>query len=414
MIEAIEEIRTNLAQGNFPNEASISQGIVVRLLNELGWPTFNPSIVWPEYFQQGLRVDFALCNPPRKPFVLIEVKQPGHALNAELQLFQYAFHQGAPLIILTTGQEWQFFLPAEPGSYHDRRVYLLDLLERKPHESADRLRRYLDYSAVTSGEALEAARRDYRSISTRRQVVETLPVAWRKLIEDEDARLIAILSEKVESLCGYQADQETILDFLQRALETSPSDLSPVVASRSRRPTPRPDTASFPQPASGEPHWQRQPTDVARSSDDPLVVEPSGPGASGDAPSVSGVGVEAVRPSLRPSMLIVQGQRIPVRTGNDVLVALFSLLTREAPGFPERFVRAKPGTRKRPRLAATRAGVHPGNEGLASMANQARQIPGSTWWLDLNTSWPYKERLIADACEIAGLTYGGDVVVEFT
>ena len=415
MIEAIEDIRTNLAQGNFPNEASISQGIVLRLLSELGWPTFNPSIVWPEYFQQSLRFDYALCNPPRKPFVLLEVKQPGHAVNAEQQLFQYAFHQGAPLVILTTGQEWQFFLPAEPGSYHDRRVYLLDLLEREPQESADRLRRYLEYSAVTSGMALDAARRDYRSISTRRQVAETLPVAWRKLIEDEDVRLTAILSEKVESLCGYQPDQETILAFLQRALATSPSELHPTVVSSSRRLTPRREVAPVTRSVSADlrPLQDRSNEDVGGVDRQPVAGQsianlPSHP------ESIAAIVDDPVRQTVRPSTLVVRGTRIPVRSGNDVIVELFTLLTRDDAGFPERFAQAKPGTPKRPRLAASRAGVHPGNEGLAAMSNQARQIPGSTWWLDLNTSWPYKERLVVDACDVAGLRYGTDVIVEFS
>jgi len=54
--------------------------------------------------------------------VFIEVKQVGQSDGGERQLFEYAFHRGVPMAILTDGQEWHFFLPAKQGDYGDRRV----------------------------------------------------------------------------------------------------------------------------------------------------------------------------------------------------------------------------------------------------------------------------------------------------
>jgi predicted type IV restriction endonuclease len=63
-------------------------------------------------------VDFALCHPARKPAVFIEVKKVGLSdAAAEKQLFEYAFYKGIPMAILTDGQDWQFFLPAEQGDF---------------------------------------------------------------------------------------------------------------------------------------------------------------------------------------------------------------------------------------------------------------------------------------------------------
>ncbi len=59
----------------------------------------------------------------------MEVKQPGVAGRADRQLFEYAFHEGVPLAILTDGTTWPVYVPALQGSYDDRRVYLLDLLD---------------------------------------------------------------------------------------------------------------------------------------------------------------------------------------------------------------------------------------------------------------------------------------------
>jgi predicted type IV restriction endonuclease len=42
-------IRTGIASGKFSNEAAVSQDIVLRLLNALGWPIYDISVVCPEF-----------------------------------------------------------------------------------------------------------------------------------------------------------------------------------------------------------------------------------------------------------------------------------------------------------------------------------------------------------------------------
>jgi len=136
----IEEIRAGIKAGRFVNEAAVSQGIVLRLLHALSWPAYDTQIVYPEYSLQGRRVDYALCHPPGKPIAFVEVKQIGQSEGAERQLFEYAFHIGVQLAILTDGQEWNFFLPGEQGDYGERRVYKLDIVERDISKCAARLR----------------------------------------------------------------------------------------------------------------------------------------------------------------------------------------------------------------------------------------------------------------------------------
>ena len=116
------DIRGRLQASRYSNEAEIRQGIVIRLLRQLGWPDDDTDVVAPEFSLEGRRVDYALCHPPRKPVVLVEVKQPSQVNDADRQLFEYAFHRGVPMAILTTGQEWHFFLPGGEGDYGERRV----------------------------------------------------------------------------------------------------------------------------------------------------------------------------------------------------------------------------------------------------------------------------------------------------
>ncbi len=244
--EQLDDIRNDLGKGVFTNEASVSQGIVLRLLDALDWPRYNTQVVTPEYSVEGRRVDFALCHPPLKPLVFIEVKQVGQIEGAERQLFEYAFHRGVPIAILTDGREWHFFQPGGQGDYNERRVYKLDLIETDNQESSGRLNRYLNYELIRTGEAIRAIEDDYRDISKQRHIETSLPEAWIKLVEEADEFLIDVVAEKVESLCGYKPTGEQVLDFLKsldrdrppRIIEPSP----PIRSSPSGPPGKKPPT----------------------------------------------------------------------------------------------------------------------------------------------------------------------------
>lgn len=223
----LSDIQSKLKNNQYPNEQSISQGIVLRILQAIDWPMYDTQLVIPEYSIKGRRVDFALCHHMNKPVIFIEVKQPGKILGADKQLFEYAFHAGIPFAIVTDGKEWHFYLPAEIGSYEERRVYKLDLLEREVQESSYRFIRYLSFANVTNGNALDKARKDYKNVSKKRQTKANIPVAWEKLLEEKDEMLIEVISEKVESICGYKASEEQIIQYLSSlSVETTPHKIS--------------------------------------------------------------------------------------------------------------------------------------------------------------------------------------------
>ena len=213
--EHIDDIRDNLKKGLYTNEAAVSQSIVLRLLDVLSWPRFNPQVIIPEHSVEGRRVDFALCHPPSKPIVFIEVKQVGNIEGAERQLFEYAFHEGVPIAILTDGREWRFFHPTAQGDYRERKVHEMDLTEDDSEKNAERLSRYLNYESIRTGEAAKAIEEDYRNVSRQRQVAIRLPEAWSKLVEEADEFLLHAVAEKTESLCGYKPTNEQVLDFLK-------------------------------------------------------------------------------------------------------------------------------------------------------------------------------------------------------
>lgn len=216
IVPLIGKVREGLRQGTFTSEAAVSQGILLPILHELGWPVFDTSVVVPEFSVEGRRVDYALCHPAQRPSVFVEVKKVGLSEGADRQLFEYAFHLGVPMAILTDGQEWSFYLPGEQGRYDERRVYKLDLLERNVEETENRLERYLSFKNVCSGDALKDARSDYQDVARDRVIEANLPKAWRALLLAQDSLLLDLLAEKVEDLCGYKPDLDICSQFLEQ------------------------------------------------------------------------------------------------------------------------------------------------------------------------------------------------------
>ena len=213
--EHLDDIREDLRKRVFTNKASISQGIVLRLLHALGWPRYNMQIIVPDYSVEGRKVDFALCHPPLTPLVFIEVRQIGQIEESGRQLFSHPFHGRVPIAILTDGQEWHFFQPSGQEDYNERRVYKLDLIETDNGESAGRLNRYLNYKSIRTGEVIRAIAEDYRDISKQREIETKLPKAWTRLVDEADEFLINVVAEKTESLCGYKPTREQVLTYLK-------------------------------------------------------------------------------------------------------------------------------------------------------------------------------------------------------
>ncbi|MCH8956239.1 hypothetical protein IIA28_13120 [candidate division KSB1 bacterium] len=223
ILSLIEQICVNLKNGRFSNEASVSQGILLPILQRLEWPVFDTSIVIPEYTIGGRRVDYALCDRIDHPVIFIEVKKTGQAEGADKQLFEYAFHKGIQLALLTDGREWHFYLPGEEGEYHERRVYKLDIIERDPNDAAKILERYLQFKRVCSGMALQAAREDYKTVSRQRKIKKTLTRAWSRLLEEKDEILLELLADKVEDLCGYKPDYDVCSSFISEGVMRQPA-----------------------------------------------------------------------------------------------------------------------------------------------------------------------------------------------
>ena len=343
------EIQKAIELGQFPNEAAVSRGVVMRVLSALGWPVFDPTIVWPEYPLESLRVDYALCTPPKKAALIIEVKAIGKAENSDAQLLEYAFKSGVPMALLTDGQEWHFYLPSGQGSFEERRFYKLDIIERDIQESAERLNKYLSFDRVKSGDALRAAQADYSSAAIARTVQETIPQAWQRLIEERDSLLVDLISEKVADICGYNPDPDLIDEFLNKQAKVR--IIEPTSIKKPQLPTP--------------------------------VSTPGG------------------------IYYILNGEKTNCRSAKEVLVGAMEALSSRDPEFLNRFASRKHGRRRR-YSSPIREELYPDRPDLAQYAQQL----SSGWWVGTNYSKSNIRQIIELACVVANIKYGSELQIQ--
>ena len=358
---ALADIGSKLREDRFPNERAISQGIVLRILRDLDWNVDDTNIVWPEYATGEGRVDFALCDPPAKPKVFIEVKQPGGAESGVRQALQYAFHTGVPFIVLTDGKTWSFYLPAEPGSYEERRVYKLDLFERSTGESVDVLRRYLERSAVASGEALKVARKEYSSQIRRARARQAIPDAWAALIDERDKLLMERLADSVESKAGTRPEDSDVVDFLS-SLRGPVPDGPPSPGSR------------------GQTSTDQSPTSVRPKT------------------------------TSRRGTLVVSGKEFPYGNAKEAVAIVLSELQSADPTFLQRLSQhPKSRGRKRRYVAQSSEDLYPDRPDLRKRHKQL----SDNWLLSTYIDARIKKAIIQAAAEVAGLQLGRDIIVEF-
>lgn len=213
--EHIDDIRKRLEQKKYTSEAAVRQGIIERLLRVLEWSTYDPEIVFPEYKVEGGEVDYALCHPASKPRIFIEAKGVGKIEKGTKQLFEYAFHEGVSIVVLTDGQKWRFYHPAGEGSYEDRMVAEIDLITENSEECSNCLNRYLNYEDVKTGKAAKVIAEDYQRIVSQRKIEERLPEIWSELVQEKNEYLLLVMIDKAKDKVGHEPTEEQVVSFLK-------------------------------------------------------------------------------------------------------------------------------------------------------------------------------------------------------
>lgn len=346
----IEDLGRRIGAGSFRSEAEISQGVVKRVLHELEWPVFDVQVVAPEFKIGTRKVDYALCQPPGKPSVLVEVKDLGKADGrGQKQLFEYCFHQGVPIAVLTDGRKWSFFFPSGQGSYEERRFAYLDLIDDDSGHTAKTLERYLDVNHVRSGEARRRAEGDYDAARRQKEAASNYASVWTRLLAGPDPLLLDLFLEEVTNETGVRPDPEGAAEFIRDQAGTTGA------SRRKSKPTRK---------------KQRR-----EGSDDP------------------------------PSFTF-RGETETFKSGAEVFVAVFKKLASMDPDFCGRYSEQHRG-RVRQYVAERRDLLYPGKPRFEKLSSR---LPGG-WWLATHCSNPGKVKRIKKACQVAGLEFGRDIIV---
>lgn len=372
MESLIDRIRAGLDVGLYPNESAVSTSIVVPIMRALGWDDSDPSQLRREYANPRGRVDYALFPGSNSPAVFVEVKRVGQSADADRQLFEYAFHEGAQIAVLTDGRIWNFYLPGQHGSYEDRRVYQLDIVERETAEIVLRFRRYLDRVRVAGGSALSDAQTDYHASASRRAAEQTLPKAWHQLLAEPDGLVIDLLRERTEALCGHKPSDSALEMFLRSQQGGSVEVGTPPRQQRARA-------------TNGAPANQ----------------------INNSEPNDARLAVESM-PETGRNRWRVGNQNGIERNGVDTMLAVLSALFRLYPDRQEAMAAAV-RTRGRNNIARSIDEIYPNQPEIARRSN--RQLPDG-WYVGTNESSATKTRIVAKAALGAGLKMGVDVEFE--
>jgi predicted type IV restriction endonuclease len=213
LLELIKEIQSERKMISY-DEAATKRGVILPILQCLGWNPFNIDEVHPEYAVEKRKVDYALKHGDSKK-VFIEVKKVGEDLeNHQEQLLNYSFKEGIKLAILTNGITWWFYLPLLEGSWEQRKFYTIEVYDQDAEDITKKFFDFLSKQNVITGKSIENAERIYTSKQKKDLIRKTLPEAWSILLGEADENLIELIAETTEKLCGYKPDHLTVESFL--------------------------------------------------------------------------------------------------------------------------------------------------------------------------------------------------------
>ena len=214
LVQFLTELQTDEKFKDF-DEASIKQGIILRILSLLGWDPFDLNEIQPEYSVKKQKIDFVLKhNDSLKVFLIVKKGLDNFKAHIET-LLDSAKKSDVKIAIYTNGLSWWFFLPSVEGSIDDKRFWAIDTTKEKLEVIAKRLNDFVSKENVSNDHVVKLA----EEICNKRKEValinEHLPKAWEKVINEPEIYLVDVISEVTKGLCGYKPKREKVLEFVK-------------------------------------------------------------------------------------------------------------------------------------------------------------------------------------------------------
>lgn len=374
---ALRRAAVRINSGLLATEAQVAQAVIVPTLRALDWDDTNPAEFLPQYpvpdYSEGRGwADFALLRTGGAPLVFVEAKRVGGLTPAgQRQLFEYANGRGVPLLVLTDGDVWDFYLSMAAGAPAERRFYRAELRrEEKIADYSPHFDSYLRKSRVLSGKARRAAEEFHESARSREEAKRVMPAVWQSLLEEPDDILRDLLVEAVESKCGTKPDLDDAGEFLGGLARGfgAPAASAPVAASAS---------VVAPSPSSAA----------------AVVGESPAENQGGGAKRTRIVGY------------VLDGQPFEVGAGFRVLAEILKALQRRSPGFMPKYAAETRG-RIRRLVAQDRETLY----NRQDLLNDSVELEDG-WWMGTYLSSANIRQHILTACKVAGIKFGGELAL---
>ncbi len=135
--------KINTLKDKIDTEESTKHAFVLPFINALGYDTFNPTEVVPEFtadigLKKGEKVDYAIFQNG-EPIIIVECKNWKENLNAHnSQLFRYFHTSKTRFALLTNGIEYRFYTDLDEANKMDEKPFLeynvCELKENTIHE----------------------------------------------------------------------------------------------------------------------------------------------------------------------------------------------------------------------------------------------------------------------------------------
>jgi hypothetical protein len=180
------------------------------------------------------RIDYCLKIGEKKS-VFMEVKRITEDLERhEKQILEYSFEDGVEIAVLTNGLLWWLYLPLSKGTWQQRKFFTIDIRQQTPDSAAQHFKEFLSREKISDGTALKNAQ-SLQASKERSQLIEkTIPSAWNQLLQVPDEKLLELLADKVESMCGHRPDPELLAEHIIAAVHSG------VISKTSKPSTARP------------------------------------------------------------------------------------------------------------------------------------------------------------------------------
>ena len=232
LMATLADIRRRLAAGVFTDTDRVTQGIVMPVLNDLGWPVFDPAVVVPAYAVGDRVVDYALLGAQSSPAVILQIEEQRPLLGDGARLLPRVQPERVTILAVTNGPEWELFLTGAKPTERPELFHAVDLRNGGIEEVATDLLGYLGCGVVRSGEAGRRAARNRKEAQKRRRALEAIPTAWNELVNEGSERLVILLASRVEQLSEVRPQPEDLLRFLRSLVreweDGAPSGATPM------------------------------------------------------------------------------------------------------------------------------------------------------------------------------------------